>query len=167
VRPSSPPAASIGSSRETRDEHSLVDLGTAAALVVLTGRADAKCGFQQYRINIDVRSSRSNEPVSDVRVAVFANGEETEMSSREVKNIATTDTNGRLARTYLLNTYSGPGILRVERCGLRLRTLEVIVTHPVYRARRLVMKRIQVSSRTADDVVAIEIPSLLVDPVQP
>jgi hypothetical protein len=136
-----------------------------AVTVVLAASADAKCGFRPYRVELETRSSRTGEPVSGVRLVAFANKSDVEMLSGTDGNPITTEPNGRVARTYLLNTYSGAGLLQADRCGAKLRTLEIVVIHPDYRARRISVKNIRISP--AGGVDTIVIPLVHMDPLQP
>jgi hypothetical protein len=67
----------------------------------------------------------------------------------------------------MFNTYSGAGILHAERCDAKLRTLEVVLMHPGYRARRVALKRVRISSHSVGDVATIVIPPLVMDPLKP
>jgi hypothetical protein len=140
-------------------------LCVVAVTVVLAASADAKCGFQRYRVELEIRSSRTGEPVSGVRLAAFANQSEVEMLSGTDGNPISTELNGKLARTYLLNTYSGAGILHAERCDAKLRALEIVVIHPDYRARRISVKNIL--SSPAGNVDTIVMSPVHMDPLQP
>ena len=74
---------------------------------------------------------------------------------------------GKLSRSFLFNTYSGWSFFRGDRCDAKVRTLEVIVMHREYRARRVVLKKVRISSAAGDDVARIVIPRVLIDPIQP
>ena len=142
-------------------------LGGVASIAALAAHAEAKCLHRPYRVEVEVRSSRTREPVPGVRLAVFANGSETEMQSGSVPSHTTTGPDGKSARTYLFDTYSGPGILHADRCDAKLRTLEVVLMHPEYRARRVPLKKVRISSQVVSDVGSIVLPPVLIDPLRP
>jgi hypothetical protein len=136
-----------------------------AGIVVLTASAEAKCAVQRYRVEVEVRSSRTGEPVPDAQLAVFANGSETEMTSGAVPSHTSTGPDGKLARTYVFNTYSGTGIRHVDRCGAKLQSIEVVLMHPGYRARRVVLKKVGTSSHSAGDAATVVVPLLAMEPI--
>jgi hypothetical protein len=139
---------------------------TLAVLALLAVAAEAKCPIERYRVDVDVRSSRTNEPIAGAQLTVFANGAETEMPSAPDPSSATTGADGKAARMYAFNTYSGPGFLSADRCDAQLRTLEVVVSHPDYRARRVDMKKIRVAAAAKDGVRSIVIPPVSMDPLE-
>src|SRR3954463_9852791 len=141
-------------------------LGGAAAIALLTARAEAKCRLEPYRVEVEIRSSRTRKPVPGVRLAVFANGSETGMPSGSAPSQTTTGPDGKSARTYLFDTYSGSGVLHAERCKAQLRTLEVVLVHPDYQVRRVILKRVAISPQAAGDVARIVIPPVLMDPFE-
>lgn len=70
----------------------------------------------------------------------------------------------RAARTYLFDTYSGAGILKADRCDATLRTLDVVLMHQDYRARRVTLNKVRMSPQVAGDIGSVVIPLVLMEP---
>jgi hypothetical protein len=109
--------------------------------------ADAKCAPVTYTITVSVYSEVERAPVSDARVAFFANGSSHEELKRRPEGnlVAVTASDGGVNHDFWFNTYSGGG-LRGDRCEARVKSIEVVVHHPDYAVRLL---RFDVSSRTS------------------
>jgi len=137
----------------------------AGAIVFSTAPIEAKCGFRLYRVEIEIRSQVTGEPISGVRLTAFANGADSEMRIRKADpNDPISSDRGRMVRTYVFDTYSGPGILSVDRCNARVRILELIATHPNYQAKRISIKKVPNSAKAPGAVDTIMIP-LSLDPL--
>ena len=139
----------------------------AVTFAFSTATAEAKCGFRSYRVEVEFRSL-TGVPVSGVQLAVFADGADRELplNNQSASNAPSGD-DGRLVRTYWFNTYSGSGIFATDRCNGKLRTLELVVMHPDYRAQRISIKKLQIRTNAASDVWTVVIPPVLMDPLTP
>lgn len=138
-----------------------------AVLIQLPSFAEAKCPIERYRVEVEVHSSRSSEPIAGARLAVFANGAEAETPGSADTSGATTGPDGKVTHTVAFNTYSGPGILNADLCDAKLRELEILVTHPDYRSRRLAVKPIRMSPSPKTGVRTIVIPPVAMDATEP
>ena len=136
---------------------------SVTGLVLLAASAEAKCLIQRYRVEVEVYSSRTGEPIAGARVAAFVNGAEADRPGSADTSGATTGPDGKVTHTFVFNTYSGPGILNADRCDAKLRKLEILVTHPDYRVKRVLVKRIPVSAAT-DGVGTILTPRVQMAP---
>lgn len=138
-----------------------------AAVAVLAAPAEAKCRLDRYHMEVEVRSGRTSAPVQDVRLAVFADDSESEMPGVAGGSRTATGPDGKSARTYLFNTYSGAGSLHPERCEARPTTVTVVFIHPDYRVRRVALEKVVVPSPATGDVGLIVMPRVLMEPLQP
>jgi len=138
-----------------------------ATLALSTATAEAKCAFRSSRVEVEFRS-HTGEPVSGVTLAVFANGSDNEMGlNKAAQNDATSREGGRFVRTYLFNSYSGPGFFVADRCNARVRSLELIANHQNYRAKRMSIKKVRHSAKAIGELETIVISALLMDPLEP
>jgi len=135
-----------------------------AVIALSADIAEAKCGFRRYRIEVEFRSGVTRDLVSGVQLAVFANGSDAETATNPYHPYQTTSRDdGRLIRTFWFNTYSGSGLFATDRCNNKVRTLELVALHPNYRAKRISLKKLQITPKAADDLETIVIPLVLMD----
>lgn len=138
---------------------------TIVSALLLASQAEAKCRFDSYRIEVDVVSSQTREPISGVRVAVFANGSGAEWLPVSALAPVITGIDGRAVGTYRFDTYSGRGFLSADRCDAKVRSLELVAVHPGYRGGRVLLTKVAVPKAAADGIRRTALLRLSLEPV--
>jgi hypothetical protein len=130
--------------------------------------AHAKCAFARYRFSIRIVAGPDKTPLTGARVAFFANAATHEMVRRDQSSTLETGDDGRFAAEYWFDTYSGSGIIHADRCKARVKTLEVIVSHPMYGVQRARLRAKELALRPGTDSLTFEavLPTMTMDGIQ-
>ena len=124
-------------------------------------------GFAAIAVQVEVSSSRTREGLPDVQVGVFADGAEEELQvPTSVPTRTVTGADGRLTRSLWFSTYSGTTFWGADHCNRKLRSLEIVLPHPDYGAKRVTVEPVKVSSPSGGDVSTIVVPQIFMDPLR-